>query len=171
PASTARTSGPRRPSARQRLCSIRPMFGLMKVIFMTRGAGVSPALAGRLARRCSWPPASRPGETPGRRGRDARTPWNRSSYAEPPALLLVDFASGDDVGDDGEPDRGGAEESATDRSPSIEAAPRLEDAVRQLVRAHAARLEDGVAVAVVGIEPPLRRQQSPLAEQARVQRR
>src|SRR5438876_10763265 len=99
---------------------MRPMFGLMKVIFMTRSAGVSPALAGRLARRCSWPPASRPGETPGRRGRDARTP-----LTQPPALLLVDLASGDDVGDDGEPDRGGAEESAADRGPSIEAAPRL----------------------------------------------
>src|SRR6266850_796991 len=150
---------------------MRPMFGLMKVILMTRSAGVSPSLAGRLARRCSWPPASRPGETPGRRGRDARTPWNRSSYAEPPALFLVDLAPGDDVCDDRQSDGRRAEESSADGSPSIKAAPRFEDAVRQLVGAHAARLEHGIAVAVLWIEPPLRRQQSALAEKSRIKRR
>src|SRR4029077_17137069 len=88
----------------------------------------------------------------------------------PPSLLLVDLAPADDVRDDSEADRRRAEKAAPDRAPAIEARPRLEDAFRELVRAHAARLEDGVAVAVIGVEPPRRREETLFRQQAIVER-
>src|ERR1700756_163766 len=98
---------------------MRPMFGLMKVIFM-------------------------------------------ASQSELPVLLFVDLPPGDDVGDGGQAGakrregRVGVQHAAADGAPAIEAPPCFEDALGELIRTHAPRLEDGVAVAIVRIEPPLR---------------
>src|SRR5262245_38154224 len=83
--------------------------------------------------------------------------------AEQPVLLLVDLAARDDVADGGGREVEGreahlaVENPQADRTPAVEAPARLEDAGGELFGAHPARLEDRVAVAVVGVEPPARR--------------
>src|SRR6266699_1428269 len=97
--------------------------------------------------------------------------------AEAAALLAADLPPGNDVGCDQHAQTRGPEievkmrpRALRDRGVTVEALPRAPASVGELLGRHAARRENGLAVANPRIEPPAAIEEAPLVLQPRHQR-